>query len=210
MKEILALKLYDLIYEINQSSTTLILLVFLIVTFVIVLDGLYEHTKLKKEQTGLSHHAVPLGIDGLKNFPARTYISEIQQIAGRPDALIREAGFIIPVERKPLAKKIRDRYVAQLLVYMRLIEEFEGVKPPYGYLILGAKCKRVKIYNTPQKQAWLQKMLDEMQAILKGAPAIAIPDFRKCKNCNVSKHCDKSFNHHAISDKTNPKLKILH
>ena len=211
MKEQLALHLFNLIMEINKLSSSLILFVFLVVTFVIVLDSLYTHSKQKVKQTGLSHKAVTVGVDGLKNLPTNTYVSDIQRIAGRPDAVIRENGYIIPVERKPLAKKIRDRYVAQLLVYMRLIEEFEGRKPPYGYLILGSQCKRVKIYNTPEKQAWLQRMLDDMQGILAGEHAKAVPEFQKCKKCSVSSHCAFSYTSKAIPGHAhNGKLKILH
>jgi CRISPR/Cas system-associated exonuclease Cas4 (RecB family) len=211
MKELLARELFDLIYEVNKNSSTLILLIFLVVTLVIVLDSLYEHSKRKNKQVGLDTKSQTIGVDGLKNLPTLTYVSDIQGLAGRPDAVIREKNFIIPVERKPLAKKIRDRYVAQLLVYMRLIEEFEGKKPPYGYLILGAKCKRVKIYNTPEKQAWLQKMLDEMKSIICGNPAKALPEYQKCKKCSVKKHCNFTYVpavNSAATSKT--KLKILH
>ena len=181
MKEELALSLYSILLEIADLSSTLVLLVVLLVITIIVLDSLVTYTSVKSKSTGLNANAVRLGIDGLAALPVKTYVSNIQGLAGRPDALIRENGFSIPVERKPLAKKIRDRYVAQLLTYMRLVEEFEGAKPPYGYLILGAKCKRVKIYNTPEKQAWLQNMLDEMQSILKGSAAKAMPEVTKCK-----------------------------
>ena len=110
-------------------------------------------------------------------------------LAGRPDALISEEGYIIPIERKPLARKIRDRYVAQLLVYMRLVEEFEGRKPPYGYLILGPSARRFRIENSPERQAWLQKILDEMNAIMKGAAAKAEPHPKKCGKCDVKEVC---------------------
>lgn len=191
MNEFLAQKLYGLIYQIAALSTNLVLLVVLIVITVIVLDSLYAFRRKEQNLTGLDNNAVTIGVDGLKQFPARTYVSEIQGLAGRPDALIREEGFLIPVERKPLAKKMRDRYIAQILVYMRLIEEFEGKKPPYGYLILGAKCKKVKIYNTAERQIWLQRMINEMRQILDGAPAIAMPSLQKCRKCSVSAHCNR-------------------
>ena len=189
MKQFLAQELFNLILEINKLSSSLILLVFLVVTLVIVLDSLFTHSKNKAKLTGLADSSKPIGVDGLKSFPSKTYVSEIQGLAGRPDALVRENGFIIPVERKPLAKKIRDRYIAQLLVYMRLVEEFEGRKPPYGYLILGANCKRVKIYNTEEKQAWLSNLLLEMKSVLEGSLAKAFPDKQKCKKCSVKTFC---------------------
>jgi CRISPR/Cas system-associated exonuclease Cas4 (RecB family) len=119
----------------------------------------------------------------------RNYISEIQGLAGKPDALISEGGFIIPIERKPLARKVRDRYIAQLLVYMRLIEEFEGKKPPYGYLILGPNCRRFKIENSPDRQAWLQRLIDEMRGVLAGQATTPTPHPKKCRKCDVRHAC---------------------
>ncbi|MCB0353579.1 MAG: Dna2/Cas4 domain-containing protein [Bdellovibrionales bacterium] len=108
----------------------------------------------------------------------------------RPDAIVVENGFFIPVERKPLAKKIRDRHIAQLLVYMRLVEEFEGKKPPYGYLIIGKGCRKVKIHNSAGRQQWLQKQIDAMREIAtKGAQAQATPHPRKCAKCSVRESC---------------------
>ena len=210
MKEFLARELFNVIFEINKLSSTLILLVFLIVTLVIVLDSLYAHSRQKNKQVGFDRKSKTVGVDGLKNMPTLTYVSDIQGLAGRPDAVIRENNFIIPVERKPLAKKIRDRYIAQLLVYMRLVEEFEGKKPPYGYLILGPKCKRVRIYNTPEKQAWLQKMLDDMRGVLNGGAAKALPDYQKCKKCPVKTHCTFSYIQANAVSSPKSKLKILH
>jgi CRISPR/Cas system-associated exonuclease Cas4 (RecB family) len=103
--------------------------------------------------------------------------------------LIVEDGFSVPVERKPLAKKLRDRYVAQILVYMRLVEEFEGQKPPYGYLLLGPQCRRVKIQNSPERQAWLDTLLIEMRAVLEGGEAKAITHPAKCSKCDVRHRC---------------------
>ena len=120
------------------------------------------------------------------------YVSDMQQLSGTPDALISENGFIIPIERKPYGKKIHDRYVVQLLIYMRLVEEFEGKKPPYGYLILGTNCRQVKVYNTPEKQAWLQEYIDAMLAILNNEKeVVATPQKQKCKHCLVKLCCSK-------------------
>jgi CRISPR/Cas system-associated exonuclease Cas4 (RecB family) len=96
---------------------------------------------------------------------------------------------ILPVERKPLAKKLRDRYAAQLLVYMRLVEEFEGVKPTHGYLLLGPSCRRVRVENSVTKQQWLQRLIDEMRGIIDGAPPQPAPHPVKCAKCDVRHRC---------------------
>lgn len=189
MKEIAAHAIYTLIQEISVLDSEIILLAILVVIGTIVIDALSGFAKEEGLKAGATLHSDAVGIEGSKSLPAKQYISDIQGLAGRPDAVIKENGYYIPVERKPLAKKLHDRYVAQLLVYMRLIEEFEGKRPPYGYLILGQKCRRVKIENSEARQQWLQSHIDQMRGILAGAPAIPAPHPRKCLRCEVRHSC---------------------
>lgn len=190
--------LLDLFDDIKATDTNIVLLAILLVVIVIVLDSFSMFAKQKRRATGIESpkkekEGVVTVVEGL---PAREYVSEIQGLAGKPDALIHENGFIIPIERKPLAKKLRDRYVAQILVYMRLVEEFEGKRPPYGYLILGPQCRRIKINNSKKRQKWLQRYLDEMRAILdEECPVTPSPQYEKCKRCNVRHACS-----HAITE----------
>jgi CRISPR-associated protein Cas4 len=143
----------------------------------------------RRAGAGFSRSEVTLAIDGGVLLPEREYVSISQGLAGKPDALVKEGEIIVPVERKPLAKKLRDRYVAQLLVYMRLVEEFEGARPPHGYLLLGPTCRRITVVNSVQKQEWLSSMLEEMRAILEGAPPKPLPHPRKCAGCEVRARC---------------------
>ncbi len=182
--------LSSLYQDLSLIETNSIILVILLVITVIVLDGVsLLSTRLKKE-SGFESKTKAVGVDGGKIVPTKSYISDLLQLAGRPDAVIIENGYSIPVEHKPLAKKIHDRYVAQLLVYMRLIEESTGKRPPYGYLIIGPTNKRVSIENTDKRQAWLDRLLSEMHAILEGGPAIATPHPRKCRKCEVRDFCE--------------------
>ncbi|MGI6524763.1 MAG: CRISPR-associated protein Cas4 [Bdellovibrionota bacterium] len=184
--------LYDLLVDIANCDISVAIAVILLSCIVIVLDAISMAAKKKRQETGLPQQELkeslkPTGSDSLK---PRSYVSDMQLLSGKPDALISENGYIIPIEHKPLGKKIRDRYVAQLLVHMRLVEEFEGKRPPYGYLIIGQNRRRVKIQNTPEKQAWLQGIIDEMQNILqKKSKAIATPQPQKCKKCPVRISC---------------------
>jgi CRISPR-associated exonuclease Cas4 len=183
-----------LIADLLSVNTDLILLTVLIVATIVVIDSVRIYVRKSREASGLGAKSVAISVDGSKSAPSRHYVSENQGLAGKPDAVINEGGCVIPVERKPLARKLRDRYVAQLLVYMRLIEEFEGKRPPHGYLILGPSCRRFKIENTPERQAWLQKMLDEMQLILAGTgKVVPKPQPRKCGKCDVNAKCRFAF-----------------
>ncbi len=178
-----------LLSQIAGANPEIILLALIIVSGAIVLKTINASAAKATESAGMTAKSSTISIDGSKALPIRHYLSEMQGLAGKPDALISENGYIIPVERKPLARKLRDRYVAQLLVYMRLIEEFEGKKPPYGYLILGPNCRRVKIENSEKRQAWLQSLLDQMRSVLNGAASTPEPHPKKCSKCDVQHRC---------------------
>jgi len=191
--------------EVSELDSNLILLVVLLCVAVLVIDRVRIVVQQLRKDTGFEKKTVALSIDGSDGLPAKTYVSDIQGLAGRPDAVIIEQGFFIPIERKALSKKIRDRHIVQLLVYMRLIEEFEGKKPPYGYLILGRNSRKVKIFNTTKRQRWLQQKLDQMREILEEkALAIPAPHPRKCARCAVRNSCQHRIDkpHNSSSAET--------
>lgn len=164
-------------------------LVLLVGASLLVIRSFSRAVRKRRKASGLEAKSIMVSIEGSKSLPEREYVSQRQGLAGKPDALIEENGLIIPVERKPLAKKLRDRYVAQLLVYMRLVEEFEGRKPPHGYLLIGPSCRRIKVDNTEAKQRWLQGLISEMRSILNGGPVQPTPHPIKCSKCDVRARC---------------------
>ncbi|MEY4670082.1 MAG: hypothetical protein RL518_2781 [Pseudomonadota bacterium] len=155
----------------------------------LVIRSFFKAARKRHRDTGFSVNEVAVAMEGSSIVPAREYISRAQGLAGKPDALVKEGDEFIPVERKPLAKKLRDRYVAQLLVYMRLVEECEGVRPSKGYLLLGPSCRRVIVENSEAKQRWLGTLLEQMRGVLDGAEARAMPHPAKCAKCDVRSRC---------------------
>ncbi|HMO01421.1 MAG TPA: CRISPR-associated protein Cas4 [Oligoflexia bacterium] len=185
----LAHKVVGLINEISILDTSLILLCVIGVMATIALDGIITHLQKMERLAGLNKHLKVVGLDGSKTLPAKTFISEKLGLSGRPDAIIQEGKWLIPVEIKPLTKKFRDRHIAQLLVYMRLIEEEYKKRPPHGYLIIGEKNRLVKIENTSARQLWLDQQLTGMKLYLTEKKIAPAPQFNKCKNCDVRSHC---------------------
>lgn len=57
-------------------------------------------------------------------------------LTGKPDYLVEENGFIIPVEVKSSRAPAipHDSHVYQLAAYCLLVERTSGVRPPYGIL----------------------------------------------------------------------------
>jgi CRISPR-associated protein Cas4 len=188
----MATDLFRTFLSIFELDGRVITIVFLITVAIIVIDGLLFKVQKSNSSTGLTIKNVDsqkLRIEGIKRISVDNFLSKNQGLSGKPDAVIMENGLSIPVEHKPLGTKLRDRYVAQLLIYMRLIEEKEGHKPPYGYLIMGKNARRIKVTNTPEKQFWVDSMLSEMRAILEGKEAKASPHPSKCAKCKFRNSC---------------------
>jgi CRISPR-associated protein Cas4 len=179
----------DSIFYISMRSHGLQWIV-LTAAALLVIRSFGKAASTRRRATGFSVSEKTISIEGSETLPSREYISIKQGLAGRPDALTSENGYIIPIEMKPLAKKLRDRYAAQLLVYMRLIEEFEGIRPTHGYLMLGPSHRRVRVENSFQKQQWLEGLIQEMRGIIDGTPAKATPHEVKCAKCNVRHRCN--------------------
>ncbi len=171
-----------------------ILFLLLLIGIVILIWDFFLRTRKKiSSDTGIPVESTMVSLKGSKFKPTRELVSEHLGLASRPDAIVEENGFIIPVMVKPTGKKVRDRHVVELLVHLRLIEEIEDKRPPYGILIIGSKQRRVKIINSKEKQNWLDSLLKEMRSIQeKNIPAIPSPAVYKCKSCDVRTHCSHS------------------
>lgn len=60
------------------------------------------------------------------------------------------------------AKRLWPSHVAQMGVYFLLIEESYGVRPPYGYVVLGTgKWHRVE--NDAKLKAWVLELADRIR-----------------------------------------------
>lgn len=176
------------LFVVSFKNNGLQLVVLAAITFLVIRSFLKVARKRHRD-TGFSLNEVAVAMEGSSIIPAREYLSTKQGLAGKPDALVKEGDDIIPVERKPLAKKLRDRYVAQLVVYMRLVEEFEGHRPSKGYLLLGENCRRITIDNSEAKQKWVGTLISQMRNILDGEEARPTPHPAKCSKCNVRHRC---------------------
>lgn len=181
------------IYQISNMDFDVFMVVLLSCISFLILYLASVYIKQRLKLSGIKNSSKLLALDGSKILPPKKYISSLQGLSGTPDALVKENGNYIPVEIKPLAKKLKDRYIYQLLVYMRLINEFTKKDVPYGYLILGEKAKRVKIHNLPERQKVLTTYIKDMNDILENKKdAVASPTEEKCLKCNVAKYCKYS------------------
>lgn len=171
-----------------------ILSLLLVLGLIIFMWDLFDRRSQKiRRESGLGESTETLSIRGSSSLPTRTYVSPELGLSSRPDALVKEGDQLIPVDLHPTATKVRDRHVISLLVHMRLVEQFEGARPPHGLLLLGKEQRQVRIKNADEKQRWLEALMDEMHSIMEGVPAVPAPSRYKCKSCDVRKLCAHSM-----------------
>ena len=116
-------------------------------------------------------------------------VSHRYRLSGRPDRIVKRRGRYIPEEKKP-GRKVYDAYRAQIGVYLLLIEEQYGIRPPYGVLVLG-DGRRVKIPNTEALRA---RVLAIAERIRQHRPRLDAPlpppsNPRQCLGCGQRHHC---------------------
>ncbi len=166
----------------------------LIVGLLIVIWDLFErHSSKIRSDSGLTEDAEIIAAKDSAEQPAFECVSETLGLSSRPDAVIKEDGLLLPVDIEPMGSKVRDRHVVAMLVHLRVLEEHQGSRPPYGVLLMGKKKRQVRIKNTEEKQRWLSSLLEEMRSIRQGVPAIPAPVYAKCKNCDVNSICEHSI-----------------
>ena len=180
----------SLVKQASEVSQSLFILVILLFSVAIVADAVIGRIQKMRKLTGISRHMVIKSLDAGKFILSKEYISPKLGLAGKPDAIVLENKFYIPIERKAFGKRPRDRDIAQLLVYLRLVEECEGIRPPHGYIIMGPNAQRFKIDNTEARQIWLSGILDKMREIINGGECHPDPHPKKCPKCTVSSRCN--------------------
>ena len=119
--------------------------------------------------------------------------SERLKLVGRPDRLVQVGKAIIPEEWKPSAKRVSSSHRLQLGVYLLLVEERSGVRPPYGVVVISGG-KRVQVANSDQLRAEVLAVAEKIRehrrnidrAIPVGQPAA------KCRACGQRGNCGQA------------------
>jgi CRISPR/Cas system-associated exonuclease Cas4 (RecB family) len=180
----------DKVKAARSNVPTEILSLILVLGLIIFMWDFFERrSRTLRKSSGLGEKAEAIAVKGSSDLPPKQYFSKTLGLKSKPDALAKEGNTIIPIDIHPLTNKIRDRHVVQLLVHLRLIEEIEGVRPEYGVLLMGKAQRQVHVKNSPEKQRWLETLIDEMRSIMDGVPAVPSPAPFKCKTCDVRSVC---------------------
>lgn len=118
----------------------------------------------------LSRQKMSFGILGSKKriyqdtqqFPGKNIFAKSLPLVGKPDYLIKDGKYIIPVEIKS-SEAPRDQYknnVMQLMALCLLVEEHYGIRPPGGYLRY--KNAEMKFAYTKEAEESVRKLVKEI------------------------------------------------
>ncbi len=109
----------------------------------------------------IAQDTLPAGEDGAR--PERALFSKRYGLAGRPDYLVDQSGYIIPVEVKTSrhVTQPRDSHAMQLYAYCLLVEEEYGVGPPYG--ILRYPERQFRLPYGEREREWVIQTLEAMR-----------------------------------------------
>lgn len=155
----------------------LIAIIALLVGILLLLGGrrIRSHRGLGEGQT--------LELDDRNLYSARL------GLVGRPDRLVLDGQFTIPEGWKS-SLRVHDSHRVQVGVYLILIEEETGVRPPHGFVVTG-DGSREKVENTPALRAWVLGLADEIRAarreLEREIPVSQPPG--KCRGCGMREGC---------------------
>jgi CRISPR-associated exonuclease Cas4 len=124
--------------------------------------------------------------------PEGTLFSANYSLVGRPDYLVNQGGWIIPIEVKsgaaPAAPYPSQLY--QLAAYGLLVKEHFGRMPPYG--ILKYRDRAVEIPFSSRLLDDVGKVLEEIQAdSAKQSVDRSHAEAKRCRACGFRAACDQ-------------------
>lgn len=121
-----------------------------------------------------------------------TLVSARHGLVGRPDRIVRQGRTYIPEEWKS-ANRVSRGHELQLGAYFILVEERYGVRPPYGWVVLG-DGQRVKVANAQALRAEvlaIAAMIREQRGQLDSPIPVSQPP-AKCRRCGQRVNCTQA------------------
>jgi CRISPR-associated exonuclease Cas4 len=130
--------------------------------FLLALYLLWRASRVQKS-TGLPNGQVIYTDTSLWDRSEKPLFFDQLSLTGKPDYLVKQNGFTIPVEVKSTwaPSSPHSGHLLQLAAYCLLVEQTTGKRPPYG--ILHYQNRTFSIQYTPQLEAELLDSLAEMR-----------------------------------------------
>lgn len=115
----------------------------------------------------------------------------VSEITGRPDYLVKQDGFVIPVEVKSgRPESPYDSHIFQLAAYCLLVEREFGTRPPYG--IIHYQHRNFSIEYTQDLEDALLDLLTEIRRDDRRKNiARSHQHLARCRSCGYTNICDQ-------------------
>jgi CRISPR-associated exonuclease Cas4 len=147
-------------------------------------------------QRGLTRLGLPKGrviaLDTLDlQQSARALYDSVFHLTGRPDYLVKQAGWVIPVEVKSGRAPSRpwSGQVLQLAAYCRLVHADTGRRPPYGVLKYADRAFAIDYDDSLETD--LRNILTEMRRVEGVEMDRSHQSPGRCRGCGYRDRCDQ-------------------
>lgn len=120
-------------------------------------------------------------------------------LTGKPDYLVEQGKFTLPVEVKKVHNVNQppyDAHIFQLAAYCLLVEELFEQRPPYGILHYsdGANSQTYAVDFTPTLETQVRQIIAEIQQNDRKKDLPRSHDIpARCKGCGFRAACDQSL-----------------
>jgi CRISPR-associated exonuclease Cas4 len=128
------------------------------------------------------------------SIPANPFFSKKYRITGKPDYIVKQNKYFIPVELKTgNHNEPQKNHIFQVAAYCQLLEENYGGFVPYGILVYN-NTEQYKIPFDPRIRFELASTIKKMRQSMKsGKIMMNHSDFRRCKACSMRGYCSNKI-----------------
>lgn len=148
-------------------------------------------SKLKRE-TGMPEGQIIYKDTGKWGKPAKPLYDSDLGLTGKPDYLIRKRRQIIPVEVKSTwaPSKPYDSHKMQLAAYCLLVQNYYGIRPPYGLLRYRNRTFRIN-FNAELEEQVLDVLDNIRQQKEQDDVCRSHKQKNRCARCGYRNICDQ-------------------
>ncbi len=169
------------------------ILFLLSLALVLLLSGLalLWRSKVQRRHTGLPQGRVVYDDMGAWQACPRPLYSRRYLLAGKPDYVVAQGRYLIPVEVKPRRTAPRPYLsdILQLAAYCLLIEDSFDRKPPYGIIRYAAATFPVE-YTSDLRRRLLATMESMRRDLVAPKVSPSHEDARRCRACGHREQCE--------------------
>jgi CRISPR-associated exonuclease Cas4 len=166
---------------------------FLGLLFFVLALVLFFLSRRKMSAAGLPGGKVIYSDTGAWERPQKPLYDPVAEITGRPDYLVKQGDFIIPVEVKSgRPESPYDSHIYQLAAYCLLVEREFGKRPPYG--IIHYQNRSFSVEYTSNLEFALQGLLTEMRQDDNRKNIPRSHEYAaRCRGCGYTNSCNQTL-----------------